>query len=191
MRFDWSKMGRTPPVALVEARNLAHHAAQWPAKAARANLSPVPDDSHSAFTWDASHAALVSRVLPAKGGGVRVGIRMARLELIVTSGDSVLDAFQFDGKTDAAAGAWIDFKLHALGLKPAGGVKLPYALPDPAGGRHLALGMLAGNWENFRAGSAAPPRCWKNSQADSPACGPVPVRCCAGRTISIWRRSCG
>jgi len=142
MRFDWSKMGRTPPMALVEARNLAHHAAQWPAKAARANLSAVPDDSHSAFTWDASHAALVSRVLPAKGGGVRVGIRMARLELIVTSGDSVLDAFQFDGKTDAAAGAWIDSKLHALGLKPAGSVNLPYALPDPAGGRHLALGML-------------------------------------------------
>src|SRR5713101_5151345 len=143
MRFDWSKMGRTPPVALVEARNLAHHAAQWPAKAARANLSAVPDDSHSAFTWDASHAALVSRVLPAKGGGVRVGIRMARLELIVTSGDSVLDAFQFDGRTDEAAGAWIDSKLHALGLKPAGGVKLAYALLDhPAGGRSHELGML-------------------------------------------------
>jgi len=143
MRFDWSKMGRMPPAALVEVRNLAHHAAQWPAKAARANLSAVPDDSHSAFTWDAAHAALVSRVLPAKGGGVRVGIRMARLELIVTSGDSVLDAFQFDGRTDAAAGAWIDSKLQALGLKPAGSVKLPYALPDhPTGGRPHELGML-------------------------------------------------
>src|SRR5260221_360335 len=136
-------MGRMPPAALVEARNLAHHAAQWPAKAARANLNAVPDDSHSAFTWDGSHAALVSRVLPAKGGGVRVGIRMARLELIITSGDSVLDAFQFDGKTDAAAGAWLDSKLHALGLKPASGVKLPYALPDhPTGGRSHELGML-------------------------------------------------
>src|SRR3989442_10258682 len=101
-------MSRTPPTALVEARNLAHLAAQWPAKAARANLRAVPDDSHSAFTWDASHAALVSRVLPAKGCGARVGIRMARLEVIVTSGDSVIDAFQFDGETDAAAGAGID-----------------------------------------------------------------------------------
>src|SRR5258707_15657563 len=63
-------------------------------------------------------------------------LRMARLELIITSGDSVLDAFQFDGKTDAAAGAWLDSKLHALGLKPASGVNLPYALPDyPTGGR--------------------------------------------------------
>src|SRR6267142_868339 len=146
MRFDWSKMGRTPPAALVGVRSLAHHAGQWATKAARANLSAAPDDSHSAFIWDTLHAALVSRVLPAKGGGVRVGIRVARLELIVTSGDSVLDAFQFDGKTDAAAGAWIDSKLHALGLKPAVGVKLPYVLPGPGpllcGPHHFDLAML-------------------------------------------------
>jgi hypothetical protein len=143
MRFDWSKMGRTPPAALVEVRSLAHHAAQWATKAARANLSAVSDDSHSAFVWDTLHAALVSQVLPAKGGGVRVGIRIARLELIVTSGNNVLDAYQFDGKTDAAAGAWIDSKLHALGLKPASDANLPYALPDhPADGRPHELGML-------------------------------------------------
>ena len=136
-------MGRTPPAALVEVRNLVHQAAQWPARAARANLKAAPDDSHSAFIWDASHAALLSQVLPAKGGGVRIGIRIARLELIVTSGDNVADAFQLDGRTDPAAGAWIDSKLKALGLKPAGDVKLPYALPDhPAGGRALQLGML-------------------------------------------------
>src|SRR5258708_33243797 len=87
MRFDWSKMGRTPPVALVEVRSLAHHAAQWAAKAARANLSAASDDSHSAFIWDTLHAALVTQVLPAKGGGVRAGIRNARLELIGTGGN--------------------------------------------------------------------------------------------------------
>lgn len=143
MRFDWSKMGRIPPAALVEVRNLAHHAVQWATKAARANLSAVSNDSHSAFIWDTSHAALVSQLLPAKGGEVRVGIRIARLELIVTSGSNVLDAYQFDGKTDAAAGAWIDSKLHALGLKPASSARLPYTLPDPpAGGRPHELGML-------------------------------------------------
>src|SRR5258708_25875960 len=126
MRFDWSKMGRTPPAALVEVRSLAHHAAQWATKAARANLSAVSDDSHSAFTWDTLHAALVSQVLPAKGGGVRVGIRIARLELIVTSGSNVLDAFQFDGKADAAAGARIALKLHALRPQPARSRHLPY-----------------------------------------------------------------
>jgi hypothetical protein len=143
MRFDWSKLGRTPPAALAGARSLAHHAVQWPTRAARANLRAAPDDSHSAFTWDASHAALLTGGLPAKGGEVRVGIRMPRLEMIVTRGANVLDAFQFDGKTDAQAGAWIDLKLRALGLKAAGDVRLPYDLPDhPAGGRPHQLGKL-------------------------------------------------
>lgn len=143
MPFDWSKMGRTPPTGLVEARNLAHHAAQWLTKAARANLKPAADDSHSSLTWDAPHAALLSQPLPAKEGEVRVGLRIARLELIVLSGASVLDTFRFDGKTDAAAGAWIDSKMQALALKPADGVALPYSLPDhPAGGKPHELSML-------------------------------------------------
>ena len=158
MPFDWSKMGRTPPTGLVEARNLAHHAAQWVAKAARANLKPAADDSHSSLTWDASHAALLSQPLPAKDGEVRVGLRIARLELIVVSAGTVLDTFQFNGKTDTAAGAWIDSKMHALGLKPAGGVALPYSLPDhPAGGKPHELGMLGrelGDLSRWFAGPA-------------------------------------
>jgi len=158
MPFDWSKMGRTPPTALVEARNLAHHAAQWPTRAARANLKAVADDSHSSLTWDASLAALLSQPLPAKAGEVRVGLRIARLELIVMSGASVLDTFQFDGKTDAAAGAWIDSKMHALGLKPAVGVALPYSLADhPTGGKPHELAMLGrelGDLSRWFAGPA-------------------------------------
>jgi hypothetical protein len=143
MRFDWSKLGRTPPAGLVVARDLAHHAAQWPTRAARANLQPVPDDSHSAFTWEASHAALLSRRLPAKGGDVRVGVRIPRLELIITRGDNVLDAFQLGGKTDAQAGAWLDSKLRALGLNLARDVQLPYELPvHPLGGHPHDLGRL-------------------------------------------------
>src|SRR5215472_9099439 len=111
MRFDWSKLGRTPPAALSVARNLAHHAMQWPAKAARANLKTVPDDSHSTFSWEASHAALLTQGLPARGGEVRLGIRVPRLEMIITRGDNVLDAFQLGGKSDAQAGAWLDTKL--------------------------------------------------------------------------------
>jgi len=158
MPFDWSKMGRTPPTMLVEARNLAHHAAQWVTKAARANLNPAADDSHSSLTWDATHAALLSQPLPAKDVEVRVGLRIARLELIVISAGKVLDTFQLDGKTDAAAGAWIDSKMLALGLKPAGGVALPYSLPDhPAGGKPHELAMLGrelGDLSRWFAGPA-------------------------------------
>ena len=143
MRFDWSKLGRTPPSALVGARNLAHHAAQWPSRAARANLKAEPDDSHSAFSWKASHSAFLTRGLPAKGGEVCAGIRVPRLEMILTRGDNVLDAYQLDGKTDAQAGGWLDSKLRALRLNPAGDVKLPYDLPaHPLGGGAHQLGML-------------------------------------------------
>lgn len=143
MRFDWSKLGRTPPAALVGARKLAHHAAQWPTRAARANLRAVPDDRHSAYVWEGSHAALMTQGLPAKGGEIRVGIRVPRLEMIITRGDNVLDAYQFHARTDAAAGTWLDLKLRVLGLKPAGDVRLPYDLPDhPTGGRPHELAML-------------------------------------------------
>jgi hypothetical protein len=182
VRFDWSKMGRTRPTALVEARNLAHHAAQWATKAARANLKPAADDSHSALTWDAELAALLSLPLPAKGGDVRAGIRISRLELIITRGANVLDAFQYEGKTDAAAGAWIETKLRSLGLKPAGTAQLPYAMPQHplADGKPHELAMLGrelgelSRWfggsaealDAFRAGlrgvrpGAGPVLCW-------------------------------
>ncbi|HXZ52921.1 MAG TPA: hypothetical protein VEH51_13040 [Burkholderiales bacterium] len=143
MRFDWSKLGRTPPAALAGARVLAHHAAQWPTRAARANLKAAPDDSHSAFTWEASHAALLTQGLHAKGGDVRTGVRIPRLELIITRGDNVLDAFQLGGKTDAQAGAWLDSKLRILGLNLARDVDLPYELPPhPAAGGPHDLHML-------------------------------------------------
>ena len=143
MRFDWSKLGRTPPTGLSVARTLAHHAAQWASRAARANLKAQPDDSQSAFTWEASHAALLTAGLPVKGGDVRIGIRMPRLEMILTRGDNVLDAFQYEGKTDAQAGAWLNVKLRVLGLKPAGDLRLPYEIPErPEGDKPHRLGML-------------------------------------------------
>lgn len=178
MRFDWSKLGRTPPAALAHARTLAHHAAQWPTRAARANLGAAPDDSHSAFVWDASHAALVSRLLPAKGGEVRVGIRLARLELIVTRGDNVLDAFQFDGKTDTVAGAWLDSKLRALSLKPAGDVRLPYDLPDrPTGGGRYELRMLGRELGELSRWFAGPADVLEDFSAKLAGLRPEPVLC--------------
>src|SRR3974390_244111 len=156
MRFDWSKLGRTPPAALAGARLPAPHAAAPPAPrgpgpaaakgppgAPGVNLKAAPDDSHSAFAWQASHAALLTQGLPAKGGDVRVGVRSPRLELIITRGDNVLDAFQLGGKTDAQAGAWLDSKLRILGLNLARDAQLPYELPPhPAGDGPHDLGRL-------------------------------------------------
>ena len=181
MRFDWSKLGgRTPPASLGDARLIAHHALQWVAKAARANLPPAADDSHASVAWHPPLSALVSQPFAASGGEVRVGLRVASFALVALRGDAVIDAFQLDRRTDAEAGAWMDSKLRALGLKPAGGVNLPYAMAEHALARGAAydtssagreLGELA-RWfagaadllEEFRAklagAHAAPLRCW-------------------------------
>lgn len=180
MPFDWSKLGRTPPRALVEARLLAHHAVQWVARAAVANLRPLPDDSHTSCVWDAPHSALVSQPLSAKGGEVRIGLRISRLELILTRGANVLDAFQFDGRTETEASMWVDSKLHALGLKPATGAALAYTLPEhpAADGRHR-LGMLGREFGELSRWFAGPAEALEDFRAKLAGLrpGPGPVRC--------------
>lgn len=132
MRFDWSTLGRKAPTTLVKARNLAHHAVQWPTKAARANLAAIPDDSHSSLEWDFDREGLFSRPLLTGGGDVRVGLRLAGLAVIILRGNSVLDTFELAGRRDSMVGVWLDSALRALGLNPASGVTLPYTIHSNA-----------------------------------------------------------
>ena len=129
MQLDWTSLGSIPPTALVTARHLAHHAVQWAARAARANLEAVPDDSHSSLAWDAEHGALLSQPLPVEGGEVRFGLRLASAELIVLRRGAILDAFSLDGRRKSMVDVWFDSALRALGLKSAGGIALPYTTP--------------------------------------------------------------
>lgn len=125
MPVAWSMLRNPEPTTLAAARALAHRAAQWPARAARANLEAAPDDSHTSLAWDAEMAALLTQ--PAKGG-VRVGLRVALLELLVVKGTRV-EGLDVGGKSDAEVGEWLDRKLAAEGLKPASGATLPYDMP--------------------------------------------------------------
>lgn len=125
MPVAWSMLRNPGPTTLAAARALAHRAAQWPARAARANLAPAPDDSHSSLSWDAERAALLGQPM---AGGVRVGLRVALLELIVVKGERA-EGLDLAGKPDAEVGSWLDGKLAAEGLKPASHVTLPYELP--------------------------------------------------------------
>jgi hypothetical protein len=174
-------MGRTPPTALVAARILAHNVLQWPAKAARANLQATPDDSQSSFDWDHQFGALVSQPLPAKTGEVRVGLRLAVLELLIVRGNAAPESFPLQGKTETAAGAWLDSRLQALGLKAASGVKLPYAVPDypGAGGAQLELGMLSRELGELSRWFAGPAEALEDLRAKLTGLrpGPEPVRC--------------
>ena len=129
MQFDWSMLGGKAPAALVKARTIAHHAAQWPTRAARANLTAVPDDSHSSLTWDNSRSTLFSQPLPTDGADVRVGVRVAGPALIIMRGAVVLDTYELAGRRESMVGVWLDSALRALGLKPASSVTLPYTIP--------------------------------------------------------------
>ena len=129
MAFDWSTLGQEAPTALVRARHLAHHAAQWPAKAARANLEAAPDGSNEALSWDEQRAALMSQPLTAAGAEVRLGLRIAALELVVVRGSAELDTYSLEGRSDAMIGVWFDSALRALRLAPASDCALAHAVP--------------------------------------------------------------
>lgn len=172
MQVAWSMLRNPEPTELAAARVLAHRAVQWPARAARANLKPVPDDSHTSLAWDPGMAALLGQPLE---GGVRVGLRVAVHELVFAKGKRT-EACSLAGKVDEEVGKWLDGKLAAEGLKPASGTKLPYDLTPTLFARPAdeaqGLSTLA-VW--FAAGAELLEELRKKYKRFKP--GPTPVRC--------------
>jgi hypothetical protein len=125
MQVAWSLLRKPEPTALAAARLLAHRAVQWPARAALANLKPLPDDSHTSLAWDPEMAALLGQPLK---GGARVGLHVGTQELVFVKARRT-ETFAMIGRPDNEAGTWLDAQLAAEGLKPATGTKLPYELP--------------------------------------------------------------
>lgn len=82
--MTWKPLGAVAPTELTEARLQLHHAAQVVASAGVTSLEPQPDDSHPNLGWVESLGALVGRSLP--GAGVRVGLRVADLSLVLVEG---------------------------------------------------------------------------------------------------------
>lgn len=170
--FDWSTLRNPAPTMLVPARGLIHLAVQWPARAARANLTPAPDDSHTSLAWDEREGALVSQSI---GDGVQVGVRLATLELFVRT-RARTESLRLS-VAEAQASVWLDARLSGAGLKPASGVSLPYDLPPTdfslATAEAPRLAALAGwyaaaaelleaqrqKWQRIRPGTS-PVRCW-------------------------------
>lgn len=172
MPIAWSILRSQEPTTLAAARSLAHRALQWPARAARANLAPAPDDSHTSFTWHPDRAALLTQPLP---GGIWVGLRIGVHELVFIKGASA-ESFALGGTSDGEAGKWLDGKLAAEGLKPASAEKLPYELPPALFARPAdeapRLAAVAG-W--FAAGAELLGEVRQKFQRYKP--GPGPVRC--------------
>ncbi len=148
MQVDWSALGAKSPTALVKARTLAHHAVQWIVKAARANSASGPDAGQATLVWDRERGAFFTQALTGGSAEVRVGLRLGRLALILLRAHLVLDEYEVSGRRDSMVGVWLDSALRALGLKPAGGITLPYTIPS----HQVARGSpyaLSGELESF------------------------------------------
>lgn len=163
-----------PPDRLVEARQLAHHACQWLARAARANLPPREDDAQTSLVRDPQFGALVTHEL-CPDRSRRVGFGFGRGALLwIEDGNLAATHEPVDA---AAAEAWLEARLRASGLRGLEGVRLPY---DPEGPfdcaafplRHAALRTL-GAW--FGVGQGALEAVARALSGRRP--GPSPVRC--------------
>jgi hypothetical protein len=182
MAQTWTQIGTIDPTALAEARLQAHHAAQWLTRAARANLPPKPDDSHTNLGWDDQLGALQSHNLDASDAGpFRFGLRIAPLTLLAMQGDTILDALALDGKRDAEAGAWIDQHAAASDLRAPSSAILPYVVPHhpvAAGGRYSCAPHEAQFAELARWFSAADDVLQETkAKLGQAGAGPSPVRC--------------
>lgn len=117
------------PTTLGLARALVHRAVQFPTLAARANLDPVADDSHSNLGWDNDRQAFVSQPLRGRSGACAVIVSLSPLSLIIEDGDGGLDQFSLHGSSTHDTHAWFEGALSRSGLTSASTVVLPYELP--------------------------------------------------------------
>ncbi|MGH6968828.1 MAG: hypothetical protein ACREEN_06975, partial [Stellaceae bacterium] len=129
-RTDWRPLRGVDRGRLREARLQAHYAVQWLARAARAYIPARPDDGHTNLGWDERFDGFATHPIR---DGVRLGLKIAGLELVVLGGGSGAPALRLDGQRDAAVRPWLGARIAALGLNSGGlDAPAPYALPEHA-----------------------------------------------------------
>ena len=171
----WRPLGAVAPSALVDARVALHHAAQVANAAAISLLPPQPDDSHTAFAWEAAPDALVAQPV---ARGLRFALRVADLHLLALAEDGSAAGFALDGRSQADALAWVRSRVSAAGSDGARvTMRRHYAIegaaPDAAhpwrlgdGGAYRELAAWYANaaalLADVTAGEpgAGPVRCW-------------------------------
>jgi hypothetical protein len=174
---SWRPLRGIDPARLAAAREQAHHAVQWLARAARAYSPPRPDDTHTNLGWDDAFGGFIAHPLP---DGARLGLRLADLTLALFEAASEVaqDSFALDGRHDPDACNWLSAHAGARNLDPhALDAALPYMLKARAGDTYTVtalaepLGELATWFANANAalgairrdlaprGLASPPVC--------------------------------
>jgi hypothetical protein len=127
---------------LGEARLYAHYAVQWLARAARAYVSPRPDDSHTNLGWDDAVGGFTTHPLP---DGSRLALRIADLMLAILATNGETQPLFLNGHTEADVRAWLGRHLTARGLNAqALDAPSPYEMPAfaVADGARYATGSL-------------------------------------------------
>ena len=163
---------------LSEARLMAHYAAQWLARSARAYVSAKPDDSHTNLGWDDAFNGFNTHPLL---DGARLGLRLRDLTLTIATPQGMEQSFALDGRRETDVRAWLGGLVSAKGLDArALDAPSPYEMPafavatgSPYAADGEALGALAAWYTNANTaleearralaarGPAAPAvRCW-------------------------------
>jgi hypothetical protein len=176
---SWQSLGATDPTDLVEARLQSHYAAQVVSGVGRTLLPKQDDDSHTSLEWVPALGALASQ--PSAGDkSFRAALRFDGLRLLLIDRDnSILFDAGLDGRTVAAAYAWLaqaigdrlgqafeqEFTPLHYGMPPHGlGEGARFAVENRGAfaelGRwyadaHLALSAIVAAQPN-----ASPLRCW-------------------------------
>src|ERR1700761_2747671 len=124
----WHPIRTFDRARLAAARLQAHHATQWLAGTARADVPARPDDSHTSLGWDAAFGGLTSHPLP---DGARLGLRLADLTLALfpTDASAPHDTLALAGRRDPDACTWLMSHAGMRNLDPAAlDAPLPYML---------------------------------------------------------------
>ena len=129
--FDWRPLRGVDRTQLNEARRQAHYAVQWLARAARAFVSPRPDDSHTNLSWiDAFDGFTTQRPKDDLG----LGLRIADLTLVLMGDGTVRgQSYPLNERSDMNARNWLGEQLGAKGLDASAlDAPPPYKIPTHA-----------------------------------------------------------
>ncbi len=114
---------------IAAARDLAHALVEPLTRAARANLPPRDDDSHSNLAWSVDDQACLTHPM-GPGAGLLAGLAFQPLRLVLTDGGAPAAAYSLPGRRLSEAAAWLEARLPEHGLRNGRDVALPYALPE-------------------------------------------------------------
>ncbi len=129
---NWVQLRGVDGRRLGEARLQAHHAIQWLARAARAFISPQPDDGHTSLGWEPALGGFTT--YPMKDGSW-LGLKIIDLTLALHGGEAGarVQPFPLNGRTDKLARQWLGERFEARGFDAqALDTPSPYEIPAHA-----------------------------------------------------------